>query len=95
MYRNGSRPIRKCGKCKLNFKTHCGLFSNPHEMWNKHRKCPGHMSEKHFRQYTEEQERLAQASKPAESARRRQAKLRKTEPHHDGMKPHRQRNTRR
>ena len=89
MYRNFASPIRKCGKCKLNFKTHCGLFENPHEMWSKHRKCPGYLSEAHHQKYLESQEaRLNKLrSKPSRYARRQDAKLRHTEPHHDGLHP--------
>jgi len=86
MYRNSRRPTRKCGKCKLNFKTHCGLFDNPHDAWNQHRKCPGYLSETHYQQYLELEEKTSREleSKSSAFARRHDAKLRKTEPHYDG-----------
>lgn len=89
MHRKNGRPVRKCGKCKLNFKTHCGLFANPHEIWNKHRKCPGYLSEVHYHKYLKLQEtRLGKLrSKPSVYARRQDAKLRHTEPHYDGLHP--------
>ena len=86
MYRANGHPIRKCGKCKLNFRTHCGLFDSPHTMWDKHRKCPGYMSEDHYREYLALQDKAAakRRSKPSVLARREDAKRRRTEPHHDG-----------
>jgi len=89
MYRNGRRPIRKCGKCKLNLKTHCGLFDDPHDMWNRHRKCPGYMSEEHYQEYLRIQERTEQERQSKQSLfiRREGAKLRHTEPHYDGRRP--------
>lgn len=88
MQRNSQRPVRKCGKCKLNFKTQCGLFENPHAMWDEHRKCPGYLSETHYQQYLElEQKRQEELlSNPAAVQRRQEAKLRHTEPHHDGKR---------
>ena len=83
------RAIRKCGKCKLNLRTHCGLFDNPRAMWHNHRKCPGYMKEEYYQEYLHRQERLAQmvSSKPSSLTRRQQAKIRHTERHHDGMHP--------
>ncbi len=87
MHRNSRRPTRKCGKCELNFKTHCGLFNDPRDQWTRHRKCPGYMSETHYQQYLATQEKTDKelASKPSALARRKDAKLRHTEPHYDGM----------
>ena len=86
MYKNGRHPVRKCGKCKLNFRTHCGVYENPHEMWGTHRKCPGFMNEKVYAAYLEKEERLTKTNgkKSSVAARRKTARLRNTEPHHDG-----------
>ena len=86
MHRNNQHPIRKCGKCKLNFRTYCGLYDNPHEQWHGRRKCPGHMSENHYQQYLRRQQAAAERrqSKAGEILRRQAAKLDKTTPHYDG-----------
>ncbi len=88
MQRNSQHPVRKCGKCKLNFKTHCGLFENPHAMWNGRRKCPGYLSDDHYRQYEALQLKLQTElqKRPGVAERRLRAKLRQTEPHHDGKR---------
>ena len=87
MRKDTRRPIRKCGKCRLNFRTHCGLFANPHEMWRKHRKCPGYMNESYYVMYEQRQEKAAQqvGGKTTNFVRREAARLRQTEAHHDGM----------
>ena len=87
MHRNNQHPTRKCGKCKLNFRTYCGLFDNPHEQWHGHRKCPGHMSESHYQKYLRRQQVTSelQQSKPGMLVRRKAAKLHKTTPHYDGV----------
>lgn len=88
MQRHSQRPVRKCGKCKLNFKIHCGLFDSPHAMWTEHRRCPGYLSENHYQQYLALQQKLQSElqSKPATAERRQEAKRRHTEPHYDGKR---------
>jgi len=83
MHRNNRCPIRKCGKCKLNFRTYCGLYDNPREQWHERRKCPGYMSESHYQQYLRRQQAAVELrqSKPREVLRRQAAKLDRTTPH--------------
>ena len=87
MHSNNRHPTRKCSKCKLNFRTYCGLFDNPHQQWHERRKCPGYMSESHYQQYLCHQQTASevQQSKPGMFARRKAAKLRKTTAHYDGV----------
>ena len=86
MYRNASHPVRKCGKCKLIFKTSCGAFDHPHDMWHGRVKCPGFMNEALFKLYLSNQQRaIAQAvSKQSVLLRRAVSRLKQTESHHDG-----------
>ena len=86
MYKNASHPVRKCGKCKLNFKTNCGVFDNPHDMWHQHKACPGHLNEGLYQVYLSNQQRaISQAvSKQSVLIRRAVTRLRQTESHHDG-----------
>lgn len=85
MRRNG-RPIRKCGKCQLNFKTHCGLYDDPHEMWSRNRKCPGHMNPDAYQQYLDQRQRSEkqQADRRTAERRRHVAKMHHTKTHSDG-----------
>ena len=85
MRKNSKHPIRKCGKCPLNFKTYCGVFENPHETWNSHRKCPGFMNKKMHEKYLKQLAKASQQvrSNPSRFARQQQAKLRRTATHRD------------
>jgi hypothetical protein len=86
MYRNASHPVRKCGKCKLNLKTSCGVFDNPHDLWHGRKMCPGYMNEGLYQLYLSNQQRaISQAvSKQSVLVRRAVTRLRQTETHHDG-----------
>jgi len=76
------KPTRKCNACGLNFRNHCGVYNNPHEQWQKHRRCPGYMNEKLLAEY---QARQAAAQDNARKAKRKAlAKQRHSESHHDG-----------
>ncbi len=77
-----AKPVRRCHGCGLNFGDHCGVFENPHLMWERHAICPGYKNEKMLADYL-----AAQAKKQADlrKERRRQiAKLRRSEMHHAG-----------
>jgi len=81
MHRSG-KPVRKCHGCGLNFRDHCGVYDNPHDMWRDHRVCPGYKNEKLLAAYLADQAKL-QADKDKEK-RRQIAKLRRTATHSNG-----------
>ncbi|HOI54155.1 MAG TPA: hypothetical protein PLP01_02795 [Phycisphaerae bacterium] len=87
MDRKNRHPIRKCGKCKLNLRTECGLFDNPREQWNTHRKCPGYMSEAHYERYLARQRMEAErrVQKPRTFVRQEEARMARTAQHNDGV----------
>ena len=81
-HRNSRHPIGRCKGCGLNFRTFCGKFENPGKMWGKG-KCNGFMDGDLLREYLEETS-LEQAV-TSKRIRKEVAKLRATEPHHQGM----------
>lgn len=39
------KPVRKCHGCGLNQTAQCGMFPDPHTMWQRHAVCPGYKNE--------------------------------------------------
>ena len=81
MHRTG-KPVRRCHGCGLNFRDHCGMYDSPQEMWHGHHKCPGYNNEELLAEY---EARLAkEGSDKGKATRKSVARLRQTEPHHNG-----------
>lgn len=78
------KPVRKCHRCGLNLRDHCGKFESPHDMWRQG-KCPGFQNEQMLREYLAEQEKLQ--NNLSKARRRAIMRERKTEPHHQGVAP--------
>jgi len=76
------KPIRKCHGCGLNFRDHCGVYSNPREKWQ-HGRCPGYGDADLLAEY---ERRQAADAPAANDSRRRAQELKATEPHHQGQR---------
>ena len=77
-----AKPVRKCHGCGLNLGDRCGVFENPHLMWERHAVCPGYKNEKLLAEYL-----AAEARKQADlrkEKRRLAAKLQHAVPHQAG-----------
>ena len=75
------KPVRKCHGCGLNFRDHCGVFENPHNMWHNHNRCAGYMNEQLLAEYNE---RLAREQTDLKKEKRREvAKQRRTQTRYD------------
>ena len=81
-HRSSVHPIGKCKGCGLNFRTYCGIFDNPMEMWKKG-KCSGFMNQDLLKEYLAERE--TPSAQTPKLIRREVAKKKATEPHHQGM----------
>lgn len=82
MHRNG-KPVRKCHGCGLNFRDHCGVYSNPHEMWHSRKVCPGYMNEELLAEYQAEQAR-EDAKLRKKEVRKAVTQQRQSVPHRNG-----------
>ncbi|OGG43342.1 MAG: hypothetical protein A3F84_24590 [Candidatus Handelsmanbacteria bacterium RIFCSPLOWO2_12_FULL_64_10] len=80
-HRNARRPVGKCKGCGLNFRTFCGKFENPKEMWVTGR-CKGFMNEALLQEYLREAETPHLVT--SKMVRQEVARLRATEPHYQG-----------
>ena len=77
-----AKPVRKCHGCGLNLGDHCGVFENPHLMWERHATCPGYKNEKLLAKHL-----AADAKRQADlrkEKRRLVAKLQHAVPHQAG-----------
>ena len=81
MHRNG-KPVRKCNGCSLNFRDNCGVYTSPHDQWERKRGCPGFGNEQLLAEYEEQAQKLKVNSKKIK--RKEAAKKMHSEPHHDG-----------
>jgi hypothetical protein len=79
--KDSQKPVHNCHGCGLNLGDHCGMYPVPREMWHE-RICPGFKNEAMLRQYQEEQARHPED--PRKARRCEIARLRATEPHHQG-----------
>ena len=76
------KPIGHCKGCPLNLKKRCGVFSYPALMWAKGA-CRGYMNGQLHAEYVGRQAEF-HAKTPRE-LRRERARMRRTEPHHNGV----------
>jgi len=76
------KPIKKCNGCPLNFKSHCGVFEIPRQMWARG-KCPGYFNDELLISFKATQAQIA-AKEQARRRRQEVQALRKTEPHYSG-----------
>jgi hypothetical protein len=77
------KPVRKCNGCGLNFRDHCGVFDNPHDMWHSSRKkCSGYGNDVMLAEY-EAREAKKQVKEKKEQ-RKVEARERQATQHQNG-----------
>jgi hypothetical protein len=76
------KPVRKCHGCGLNFGDYCGVYENPHMVWQRHAVCPGYKNEPMLMEY--EAELARRNVQAAKEKRKLVAKERQTETHKNG-----------
>ena len=76
------KPVGKCHGCALNLRDRCGVYEDPHAMWQKHKTCPGFGNTALFEAW--QAEKAAKTEDERKLKRREVAKLRRDEMHHNG-----------
>jgi hypothetical protein len=77
-----AKPVGKCYGCGLNLGERCGIFENPHAMWQTHSVCPGFQNAELLAAY---QESIAHKDIKVRKERRRLvAKMRRDYARHTG-----------